>query len=428
MTKKSALLKLITIIILAIIGIAMAVVSFNIPGTSSRWNSFVGGLNKNTEINSGLVATYNFELINDSNELESVSDNARQKIYNVLSKYYSEPVVSLVGNDKLRIQISGDISTLNQESVYYVLTGIGGEFDFKVYDDEQTKTIDISQVKSFSYQNIGGTDTLIIRFDKEGTKVLENLTKNLLQTGGNLNIKLDEENIIQSAPTSVMSDGTLYISGGYNKATVVATLINLLSLQNGVTLTYSNVLATTPTLGIKASLSLTICAGILILAIAIFMIVRYKNFGLMSLLSLAFFGIFYSFLLNVLPFVKVTFASVIGILTSFVFVMFTNVLICEKIKEEYKLGKKVPTSMENGLNKTIKPILDISIMLIVLFLIFGLLGSMAVTTFASTVIIGIIVNLLTSLVLLRQFFKISMKLTSKPNKYNLQREETTNEN
>lgn len=422
MSKKSAIGKLTLIIVFALIGSFFAIACFNIPFTNTKWNSFIGGLNTGNDISNGIVASYDFELINTSEDINKKAQGATNKIYETLNKYYSEPAVFVDGKNQIKVEIGSDGDFSSDERIENVLASIGGDYSFKVANDDDSKVITIGQVKSIYYKNFAGTDTLIIEFNKSGKKMLEEISNECRLLGTNMTITFTsaEQDSISSVPSETITDGKLYISGGLNKAGAVARIIGLECEQSGVILTYDSTKQITASNGV----SFTVAFGIALVAILAIMLVllcvRYRAFGAISVFVSLIFMAIYSLLLNILPGMQITTGSLIGIAMAFVLSILSIALICEKTREENFMGKKVRTAFEFGYKKAMKTIFDVSFALIIPTFALIFIGSSSVNNFAYAFVVGLFVNLLTTLVIAKSGFKSAIKLWSKnPKAFNL---------
>ena len=102
-----------------------------------------------------------------------------------------------------------------------------------------------------------------------------------------------------------------------------------------------------------------------------------------------------------------------------------NIIIFERIKEEYASGKRIEPSVRAGFKKAFSAIMDSNITTIVVALVLALLGTGSIQGFAITLLIGVVLSMFTSLVVTRGFLNMYYPLNStKAKLYSLKREDT----
>lgn len=134
--------------------------------------------------------------------------------------------------------------------------------------------------------------------------------------------------------------------------------------------------------------------------VLILMALRYKTLGFIANFCV-FINMFALLaILSVLG-ATLTLPGIAGIILTVGMAVDGNVVIFERIKEEYQKAGKVKKSIENGYNKALSSILDANITTFIAALVLFGFGSGAVKGFAITLLIGIITSLITSIYLSR---------------------------
>ena len=177
-----------------------------------------------------------------------------------------------------------------------------------------------------------------------------------------------------------------------------------------------------PTLGDNA-LKYGLIAGIVgfILVIA-FMCAIYRMLGVGASISLLFYVILYLFFLSVLPWVQLTLPGIAGILLSIGMAVDANIVIFERIKDEYRNGKSIMAAYHAGFKKALFSILDSNVTTVIACVLLLLLGTGSVSGFALTLLVGVLISLFTSLVVSRGIIKYFLNFNSYNAKlYNLRR-------
>ena len=118
------------------------------------------------------------------------------------------------------------------------------------------------------------------------------------------------------------------------------------------------------------------------------------------------------FFLQAISFVQLTLPGLAGIILSIGMAVDGAVIIFEKVREDYRAGKKIPMACKNGFKRAFWPIFDSNITTIFTSLILYILGTASIQGFAITLLIGIILSMFMNLVILRFFVKWYLPLNS----------------
>ena len=99
-----------------------------------------------------------------------------------------------------------------------------------------------------------------------------------------------------------------------------------------------------------------------------------------------------------------------------------NIIIFERIKDEYRGGKSIMAAYHAGFKKALFAILDSNVTTVIACILLMLLGTGSVGGFALTLLVGVIISLFTALVVSRAILKYFINLNSYNAKlYNLKR-------
>lgn len=262
------------------------------------------------------------------------------------------------------------------------------------------------------------TYAVSLELTESGSKKFAAATK--AQVGKQIAIYMDE--VCISAPTvnEAITDGKAQITGmeSAEAAAELAEKINAGSLPFALTIDDSKLQVISPVLGSQA-LQVMLIAGIIAFAlICVLMIVRYRLPGVIA--SIALLGQAGGMIACITGFFPgtdsftMTLPGIAGIILSIGFGVDANVIITERVKEEFKKGRTIDGAVQQGYNNAFSAILDGNltnvIVAIVLLAAFGtpdsLLGkifgflfpflSSSVTgniySFGYTLIVGVIFN------------------------------------
>ena len=160
-----------------------------------------------------------------------------------------------------------------------------------------------------------------------------------------------------------------------------------------------------PTLGQDSINKGLVAAGIGMLAVLLFMIIRYKFSGLVADLALIFnmiiiFGALAGFDATL------TLPGIAGIILTIGMSVDANVLIFERIKEELKKGKTIRMAIADGFGRTFWTIFDAQITTLIAAFVLFHFGTGPIKGFAVTLSIGIFTSMFTALFFSRLIFDL----------------------
>ena len=152
-------------------------------------------------------------------------------------------------------------------------------------------------------------------------------------------------------------------------------------------------------------------AGLIgILLVMIFMIAYYRLPGLMASLALIFYGALTLAICKLWP-ITLSLGGIGGIIVSMGIAVDANVLIFERMKEEFRMGRTLGAAIEAGFHRAWSAIWDSNMTTFIACIILYWLGSSAmhnaaVTGFAVTLFIGAIVSMFTAITVTRTLLRM----------------------
>ncbi len=163
-----------------------------------------------------------------------------------------------------------------------------------------------------------------------------------------------------------------------------------------------------PSLGQAAIDSGVNSAVIGIIVVMIFMVAYYNKAGIAANIAVLF-NVF--FLMGILASLNavLTLPGIAGIVLTMGTAVDANVLIYERIREELRLGKGVRQAIADGYKHAMPSILDSQITTFLVGVVLFFFGSGPILGFATTLMIGIITSLFTSIFISRLIFEYMLK-------------------
>jgi len=153
-----------------------------------------------------------------------------------------------------------------------------------------------------------------------------------------------------------------------------------------------------PGLGSDSISSGKIASLLGIIAVMIFMIMTYGSFGVFANIALFCNIVFLIALLSLLQ-ATLTLPGIAGIVLTMGMAVDANVLIFERIKEEYKMGRKIYDAIESGFQKAVSTIIDANLTTLFAAIALFSYGSGPIKGFSVTLMIGILTSMFTAIII-----------------------------
>ncbi len=240
-----------------------------------------------------------------------------------------------------------------------------------------------------------------IDMTSRGGKTFATLTEN--NVGRRMAIVLD--GVVKSAPVirEKILGGSAQISGSFTHedASDLAIVLRVGALPAPVDVIQNMTVGSS--LG-KDSINKGLTSGIFgALMVLGFMIIYYRLPGIIANFALALNILFLFSGLAILN-ATLTLPGIAGIILSIGMAVDANVLIFERMREEYSIGKSVRSSIDGGFGKALWTIVDSQVTTLITAMALFLFGTGPIKGFAVTLSLGIIFNLFTALFCSRLIF------------------------
>jgi len=255
-----------------------------------------------------------------------------------------------------------------------------------------------------------GSPVVSLKFNTKGSKKFAEITgKNV---GKIVAIYLDGLPISLPKVDEAITGGNAIIKGGFtlDEAKKLSVQLNAGALPVPIKLIEQrNIGATLGDESVKKSVR----AGLIGLFLVIFfMWAHYGRLGFLADLALINYGLLTLALYKIIP-VTLTLPGIAGFLLSVGMAVDANILIFERMKEEIRTGKPLPTAMELGFGRAWDSIRDANVCTVITaFILFNpfnwtfLNSSGMVRGFALTLALGIAVSLFTGIVVTRTLIRL----------------------
>ncbi len=348
---------------------------------------------------------------NDEQEIEMAIEGTRASLESLLfNKGYTEAQVSVYGRT-----IRVEVPDVEDPERIFELIGRPSSLEFKEYTDADTvnetlMTGDEIAETGVTYNSETGHYEVALKFTSTGTDKFADITSDL--TGKYLGIYVNGEYVMHASVNEAITGGQASISGNYSydDAYELAVQIQAGSFPLQLNMRESSTL--TATLGDSAIKAGVIAGLVGLLLIIIYLIAIYRLMGVAASMALAYYTMTYVFFLSVFPWVQLTLSGIAGILLSMGMAVDANVIIFERVKEEYAKGKSMRMAVSEGFKRSLGAIIDGNVTTIIGAVVLMLVGASTIKGFGITLLIGIVLSLFTSLLITRIILKAIMAFHS----------------
>jgi len=331
----------------------------------------------------------------------------------------SEPVVTTQGSDRVVVEMPG----VTDPEAIRTLIGQTGRLDFVPLGQttaQEGQVLDLKttpplfsgdQVQSATVgQDQNGRPAVDFVLKGDGAKLFGDYTAQ--HVGSYFAITLDSSVISAPVIKDAIPNGQVQISGGglsgftAKAAQDLVTVLKFGSLPFPIKELSSDQISAT--LG-SQFLDQSLLAGFIGIALVVtFMISYYRLTGLVASFALVYYTLVMYAIFRLIP-VTLTLAGVAGFVLSVGMAVDANILIFERMKEELRLGKSLPSAVEAGFNRAWNSILDSNVSSLITATILYLFGSSVIRGFALVLILGVLTSMFSAIVVTRTILRVVVR-------------------
>ncbi len=291
-----------------------------------------------------------------------------------------------VGN----VKINGE--TIEEQDPY-VDTGLTGRY-------VETATLEFAGGQGGQLSN---EPMVSVKFNEEGAKLFAELTRD--NVGQQIGIFLDGELLSSPVVNEAITGGTAVITGSFTAEEARALAQNLSFGALPVPIKLASTQTIDATLG-AGVVDKSIMAGAFgFLLISLFMIGWYRLPGVVATFALASY-ILISLLIFMLIPVTLTAAGLAGLVLSLGMAVDANVLVFERMKEEFRSGKSSREATVEGFSRAWSAIRDGNVTAILSAVILFWFGTALIKGFALVLGIGTLISIISAVTLTRTLLTI----------------------
>ena len=427
MNKKKSIVVLCIVSVFIILMAVFAVLpTFSIGDTVYDYTGYARTIKLGLDMSGGVSAVFN--VANDEyGDFDTRVNGTISSLQSLLvSKGYTEATVtkgSSGNNTTIRVEIP-DVDDPEKvldligrpASLYFTLTDLGKEASNT--DLEKEAFLNGREHLETAYVTTAdnGDFAIGLKFNDAGAKIFGDITS--ANVGKTTYIYVGGQQIMTPKINAAITNGSAIITGNYTYQSAYDYATQLQSGTFGVTLQLSEIRNISATLGENSIRTALIAGAVGVALIFLFMLCVYRGLGIAADLSLCVYIVLLIWFCAVLPWVQLTLPGIAGILLSIGMAVDANVIIFERVKDEYRHSTKpIATCIKNGFKRSAGAIIDGQVTTLIGAIVLWVLGSASIVGFAVTLFIGILLSLFCSLVVTRLVLKAFMPLNSTSEKF-----------
>ena len=424
MTKRRSINLFVVFSILLAILLVACFVNFTYPfpmyGTYYSYSNFVSNIRLGEDIGSSMRVVYRASLPegeaqSNYNALKTSTINQLKDI--IQSEGYKDVTVSSY-DDKIVMQIGNILNETDETTITSLLENPQpAAFYIDAMSDENppfatAEDINVVDVVT-SYDQTTAENIIVVRVQFKEDKIDE--IAELTAEGGTLYIYKGDTVYSQiDLGSSAIEEGVIYIqNSAFVDEATAQTYANVLRIGIiSLDLTSIELSTITPSYGVGSDVMIPIAMAVFVLCLFIFMIVKYKQMGALACFNLLFFITIGLFILQSIPLAHYNFAGMIGMLLCLIISADSLMNIFERAKIHYQTGLQLHVAFKLGQRETLFKNLILNILTFAVGFVCVFIPNMAIQSFGWVALVLPIVNLFTSLVLMRLFINMYLPLNN----------------
>ncbi len=391
-------------------------VRFDIPfaynGQYHTWNGIANTIEQGIDLKGG------YYVVLEANQKSDGSNADIDRAITVLQdrlerKGYTEATIvaqDIGENAKIRIEIP-EVDNANE---IMQIIGSTGELKFTDSSTADSGTVYLTgdDVTGASVSmNNSGKYVVVLNFTPEGGNKFAAATEALVNS--TMYVWLGDEIISQPTVNEkiVGTSATIESFDEYEQAEAIASVIDSGRLPLEFEISEAQLISAT--LGEKALSSSLIAGAIGLAVIFVIMCVMYGGLGLVASLALIIYTVALVMLLAFIPGIQLTLPGIAGILLSIGMAIDANVVIFERIREEYATGKTVQSSIQAGFHRAVITVIDANVTTLIAAVVLWIICPGSIKGFAITLFIGVLLSMITAILITRWLIKLFRPIVGK---------------
>lgn len=214
---------------------------------------------------------------------------------------------------------------------------------------------------------------VVINFTSAGRAAFRDLTSALTSsdsaTSATVYLYAGNNQLLGATVTGTLDQSSVYLTGGYTQAAAetMATLINSCASADDVfelSFEEPEYYSMDALMGNSAALVAAAAIGVLVVAMIVFSLVKFKGFGLAHAYGFVTYAIAVIACISLIPAVQVTMGGIVAILFASAIMVSCNYYAFNNIKKEFASGKTLTASVKAGYKKSLGFTIDVHAILV----------------------------------------------------------------
>ena len=394
---KSIVILTVLAILIAFFGVASFV---TFPIGKFDYKSIFGAISKGIDLEGGYYAVLT------PAEGESASAEDIDAVIETLRKRLDDNGYTEATIERQDSGLRVEIPNVDDPDSLMKLIGDQGELQFRDSKGDVKLTGDHIKNAQAGYDQDGNA-IVQLEFTSEGSDLFAAATKAIAAKENGVDNKLSIYlgDTLVSSPTveSQIVSATAQITGigDYETAKTMASVIKSGSLRVQFKISESKPISAS--MGENVLGKAMMAAGIGLLIIFVIMILMYRGMGGAASIALMIYVLLYVGILAIFPGVQLTFPGIAGIILSIGMAVDANVVIFERIKDEYASNdmKTIESAVKGGYKRAVVTVLDSNVTTLMAAAVLWIFCSGAIKGFAITLFLGTAISLVTSIFVTR---------------------------
>lgn len=394
---KSIVILTVLAILIAFFGVASFV---TFPIGKYDYKSIFGAISKGIDLEGGYYAVLT------PAEGESASAEDIDAVIETLRKRLDDNGYTEATIERQDSGLRVEIPNIDDPDSLMKLIGDQGELQFRDSKGDVKLTGDHIRNARAGYDD-DNKPIVQLEFTNEGSDLFAAATKAIAAKENGVDNKLSIYlgDTLVSSPTveSQIVSTTAQITGidDYDTAKTMASVIKSGSLRVQFKISESKPISAS--MGENVLGKAMMAAGIGLLIIFVIMILMYRGMGGAASIALMIYVLLYVGILAIFPGVQLTFPGIAGIILSIGMAVDANVVIFERIKDEYASNdmKTIESAVKGGYKRAVVTVLDSNVTTLMAAAVLWIFCSGAIKGFAITLFLGTAISLLTSIFVTR---------------------------
>jgi SecD/SecF fusion protein len=386
------------------------------------YNGFAHIIKLGLDLKGGVYAVFQVDESKEAATDEAINGTIDNIQRTLMGKGFTEAVVVRQGGSG-NWQIRVEVPDVADPQTIFDMIGKPAYLEFKIPVSEDANAEPYITGKNVveAYADVREGPVVVLKLDTEGAEKFRQATTD--RKGNKIGIYLDGQEIASPTVNDVISNGEATISGVGDYAACEELALRIQSGAFSVSLQTIENRTISPTLGINAITNSIIAGAIGILLIVLLLILLYRMLGVAASISLIAYIVLTIMVLGIFPWVQLTLSGIGGIILGIGMAVDANIVIFERIKDEYEKGKPIPAAVNVGFKNAMRAIVDSNLTTILGALALLIFGPASLQSFSITLMISIVLSFFTALTLTRYIVKLFLVLDNKnAKKYNLRTE------